>query len=196
MPLPDGTTRAVYSLILYADFANLFGAARAAEGFAPGLRGFIPPAIESRCVYELALLFQVPSPGYVPPANLAELVDPGLRAALVACARGEPGCTPDADAVLARSRASVPRFGAGPPILIIAGDADTRATPNSLACLRDLLAEQGNPPQACGVAGADHAGVVPQRMAFAIDWVESVLGGGGRAPCPAGPSLPDCELLP
>jgi hypothetical protein len=193
VPLTDGGTRAILSLVLYADFANLFGVERAREPFARDLRDVVGDAIETQCIVELITTLDTRSAGYRPPALLSGLLDRDFRLAVEGCLDDTAACTADAEAWTARSAANVPHFEPGAPILQLSATEDTLQPPEKQACIRQFLVDEGVPPQTCVADGIDHMGVVPAMTPFAVEWALAVLGGASMPACPAGPELPACE---
>jgi pimeloyl-ACP methyl ester carboxylesterase len=187
----DGVTCMKVALMVYADFANLFGEARASEPFHPDLRDYLASSIQTLCVFQLADALAKSAQGYTPPNTLGELVDPAFREAVVACLTNQ-SCTAEADAYVARSAANiVPIAAPGVPVLLLGGENDVQNTPENQACLLKQLQDYGLTVQACQWSGQDHFTIVEAAIGYTLEWVKAVISGQEKE-CPLGPALPEC----
>ena len=182
-----GVTRAVTALLLYADFANLFGIERAGEPFAASVRDFLVDAIESDCIYVLTARLALSADGYEPPGTVGEILDETFRVEVADCLLAGP-CTDRAAAYIQRAAdAVIPVDAGGAPIALIGGELDVQQTPEDQACLRDTLIEQGVTPATCRIPGVDHSGLPDAGIAYAVD-----LALGRDAVCPGTVDFGEC----
>jgi acetyl esterase/lipase len=185
--------RAIFSMMLYADFANLYGEGSAVDAFAPGLRDHVGASIRSLCIEELMPAFDDSSSDYLPPATLNDLIDPNFQMTATSCVDDMPGCPDTMRAFVARYDANALSFTPGPPVLMLGGDADTVMPLARQACARDALVRDGVEPQVCLVAGVDHFEIIADRAAFAVEWVLAANEGAELPACADGPQMPACE---
>lgn len=186
---PLGSTRAVFSLSLYADFANLFGEDRAGEPFDPALRNKVVTSIESNCIFQLAADLNTATGNYTPPINIGQLTDDGFLTAAIACIKGESACTADARVWLdRRDLSTVALDPAGAQILYIGADGDTLHTPREYACNLDGFLRADAPVETCFVADTNHFNIVGRSNVAAYRWAT-----GDGLICPPAAAAPACE---
>lgn len=121
----DGGIRAIFAMMLYADFANLFGQTDAREFFSPALRDPLAEAIEGQCIFDLITTLDENDGGYIAPSNLGDMIDLSFQMGVTACRNDRLGCTDQAEAFVARCDDNVLTFAPGPPVLMLTGDGDT-----------------------------------------------------------------------
>jgi pimeloyl-ACP methyl ester carboxylesterase len=191
--------RAIFSMMLYADFANLYGEGSALDAFAPGLRDHVGSSIQSLCIDELIPALDEAASGYVVPATLGDLIDLNFQMTATSCLDDVPGCPDAMQAFVDRYAENEVTFAPGPPVLMLGGDADTVTPLARQACVRDALEHDGVEPQVCLSAEVDHFEILGDRGPFAVEWVLAALAGEGAGvgvelpACADGPELPGCE---
>jgi hypothetical protein len=182
--------RAVVSaMFLYAWHARRYGDASAGDGFDPAHREALVAAIERGCVASMI--------GSIPTAapTLGAMIDPTLRAGLVACERGEPGCAGRAQELHAWMGANLLHGDPeGAPILMIQGDADLATTPARTRCIADRLRADRVETEICVLPG-DHLSVLGDAWHHAIDAAGRTVSGAPRQACPRA-DLPACDDPP
>lgn len=177
-----GVNRAVFAMLVYADFANRFGAARAGEGFHPDVRDTIVSSMENDCIFAMALNLATMTPTYTPPNNLGQLLDPTFLTEVQACVAGSAGCTAEGMAFVEQrtTRGFIPVDPMGAEILLISGSDDTLHAPDELACVLDAAQTAGATVDACYLVGSDHFTITGDGAAAALEF-----GTSGTVTCPS-----------
>ena len=179
----------------------LWGASPAFPGggiLHPGLRDHVAEAIERDCIFDLVDTVNRRTGDYEVPDTIGEIIDPTLRAAIVACDRdgdcasGTPS-TDGAEAYVARRRANVsPPDPNGAPVLMLSAAEDVQSPLSRQACTRDYLRAAGVVPTTCAFPGEDHFTVPNASIAHGLAWVEATLAGQPPPPCPDPLPYPEC----
>ncbi|MCZ7586794.1 MAG: alpha/beta fold hydrolase [Deltaproteobacteria bacterium] len=184
-----GVTRVVMAMIYYADFANLFGFHHARDPLHPNIRDYVGDAIETRCVFDLALYLQQATADYTPPDTLGELLDPAFRESIVDCLDGTD-CSADDLAWIERAGENDrPLDPAGAPVLLVAGGQDQQQPPWKQGCLKESLEEWGIAADVCFLEEATHYNVVASGISLAMRWALT-----GEFDCPSDADLPACPF--
>ena len=184
-----GVNRAIWAMLVYADFANRFGEERAGDGFHPSIRDTVVASMETDCIFAMATTLATPSAGYVPPNTFGQLVDPDFLAGLQACVRGDAECTPEGMAFLEQrtERGFIGVDGDGADVLLISGSLDTLHPGTEFSCVRDAAEATGATVDACYVTGATHFDITGRGIGTAL---ELVLEGTLTCPTPEGTPPP------
>lgn len=184
-----GAIRAIFALSVYADFGTLFGESAVGDGFHPDVRTRMVNSIGSSCVSTLPALLNTPGPGYTPPNTVGEILEPQILNDVIACLKGEPGCSGRAQAWSESLTTKPPPLSpTGAEVLFIGGADDVIFTPKQFACSVDGLVTANIPHQTCFVADAGHGEVVPTASTAAFDWVTT-----GQLACPPAATPPSCN---
>lgn len=182
-----GVNRAIFAMLVYADFANRFGVMRAGEGFHPSIRATVVDSMENDCIFQMALRLARPAPGYVPPNNFGQLVDPAFLTGVQGCVAGTAGCTAEGMAFVEQRtmRGFIPVDPMGADILLISGSDDALHAPDEFACVLDAAQTAGATVDACYLMGSDHGTVPGDGAAAALEF-----GISGTVSCPASAAPP------
>ena len=132
--------------------------------------------------------------------HLGDLIDPTLRANMVACMGGSAGsgsagtCTGTAQQYYQFLEANdIPPDPQAGPVLLVQGLEDQIMAPaNEAACIDQELVGDGVDTSTCVLPSASHTNIMDNAN-LGLAWTESVLGGGPRATCDTGASLPACQ---
>lgn len=187
--------RAAAATLLYADLANITeGESQAGAAFHPSIRQFLTEKTGSVCYLELGPLVDTPAAGYVPPATMADFVDPDFKAAALDCAdngkcSGLPGQWAE------RAKKNDPHVDPSVPILFVQGELDTTLKPGQASCFFGRLLKDGAEPVECVYPGEDHMSIVPNATGFAVDWAMAAFRGKALPACPVDGALPNCSLF-
>lgn len=186
--------RAIAIDAVYGGYANLTSdETQWVTPFEASLRSTIATEVSTHCLVASATALDVESGGYVPPATVGALIDPTFRDAVNACASGGacdglPGMWAQRDA------ADEPHVGPGVPILVLASQGDTTATPGTVGCAIDRIRREGATYETCMVSAGDHLPMVSATAEYAIAWGMAARDGSAHPPCPGSTTPPRCQL--
>ncbi|HET9987023.1 MAG TPA: hypothetical protein VFQ65_00845 [Kofleriaceae bacterium] len=143
--------------------------------------------IQSQCLIALG--------GYIQTSMLhtGDLIEPTLRASLLACMDGQPGCTGDGATYYAFLQHNIlaPDPTAG-PVLIVAGALDLIMPPaKEGSCIANKLTAAGVDVDTCVISDADHSNIMEHHWK-GLAWAESVMAGGARTECTPVNAMPAC----
>jgi hypothetical protein len=175
----------------YAFFENWVGAGHGPDALPAQFRSAAQLVIQSQCLVAVG--------GYIQAQMLhtGDLIDPTLRAGLVACMAGSgsaAGCTGTAAQYYqALVTDALPPDPADGPVLIVQGLLDQIMAPaHEAACIAQELMNDGVDTSTCVLPTASHTDIM-NNESLGQAWVESILDGGQRADCSTGASLPACQ---
>ncbi len=187
-----GVTLAVTLLSFYADWANVADESKGGDILHPDIRDHVVASTESECIYDLVASVNTASADYQVPASVGEIVDPTLRAAIVACDKSDD-CDGAVAAYVQRRRANVsPPDPKGAPVLMLSGSEDVQSPLTRQACTRDYLQAGGLVPTTCAFSGENHFTIVGASIRHALDWTEANLAGEPLPDCPDPLEYPEC----
>ena len=143
--------------------------------------------IQSQCLVALG--------GYIQTSMLhtGDLIEPTLRASLLACMDNQAGCTGDGAAFFAFLQQNVlaPDPSAG-PVLIVAGALDLIMPPaKEASCIANELTAASVDVDTCVISDADHSNIMEHHWK-GLAWAESVIAGGARSECTPVNAMPAC----
>jgi dienelactone hydrolase len=170
----------------YAFLENHVGDGHGKEAVAAAFQSGLESSIQSQCLVAFG--------GWVQTTLLhtGDLIDASLRASVLACEDGQPGCTGTGAAYYEFLAHDVldadPTAG---PVLIVAGLLDQIMPPaKESACIRDKLLAAGVDVDTCVIADATHTDIMEHHWKGLV-WAESVLAHAARVECPP-VALPAC----
>jgi len=175
----------------FAFFENHVGIGTGAQSAPAQFQAGLTSAVTSQCLVGVGAYIQIDM------LHTGDLIDPTLRAGLLACiaAQGpEAGCTGNAAAyynfLVANQLPPDPGEG---PVLLVQGLLDAiMPAASEAACNVNVLKGAGVDIDTCVFGSADHTDIMDQH-ASGVAWAESVLAGGPRAECDPETQLPACS---
>jgi dienelactone hydrolase len=187
-----GLTLVVVLLTLYADWANIVDVAQGGAILHPDLRDHLVAAIQAECIFGIVPIANTSTGDYEVPNSVSGLVDPTLRAAIVACDLND-NCTDEAAAFVQRHRDNVsPPDPDGAPVLMLSGVADLQSPLERQACTRDFLQAAGVVPTTCAFEDENHFTIPQASIVHGLDWVKAILAGQPPPDCPDPYPYPEC----
>jgi hypothetical protein len=175
----------------YAYFANYLSLGAASEGFPDSNAGAYASAVSSLCFLEFGAWVNANAP------HVADLINPDLRATLLACAGidagADAGCADPGKSYYDYLNSSIlTSDSSGAPVLYMQGLADIIMPPGTeAACNIEKMEADGLTPQVCTDALAQHQTVVQRNIMFAIQWGQALLAGKPLPTCSAA-GMPKC----
>jgi len=187
--------RSALATVLYADIANITeDESQAGAPFHPSIRDYFVEKTGSVCYEQLGPALDTAASGYVPPATIADLVDPDFRTSALDCADNGT-CSGLPGQWVQRTLENEPHVDPEVPILYLAGQADKTIKPGQSSCFFSRLVSDGAAPVECVYPDADHESILPDATAFALRWAVAAERGGGLPACPVDGALPNCSLF-
>lgn len=181
---------------VYASFANLTAdETQWGDALAAPVRSTIVSEIAAHCLPQNMVALDAASAGYTPPATVADLLDQGFRDAVATCTSGG-ACVGLPGMWAQRDMANDPHVPpSSAPILVLASNDDTTATPGAVGCAIARLHADGATYDTCMVAAGDHLPMVGATAEHAIAWALAARDGVTRPPCPGTTTAPRCDPL-
>ena len=176
----------------YAWGEAALGPGHGVDLFPPALRDGVNGVVTSQCLGAVGAWVQGDM------LHAGDLIDPDVRASVVACldgGAGDPGCTGTGRAYWQGAIAGDPLSGSpdGGPVLIVQGLLDQiMPAASEASCDADALRIAGVTVDTCLDLGADHLSIIAAQLPAALAWADAAVAGTSRPAC-AATTLPACQ---